>query len=340
MIKPFLRRIAENIPLSVYMSITKRVVLGLYYHVVSDEPLPHIQHLYSYKSPRMFENDLIYLAKHFNLITYEQLAGYHSGGQRLKPKSLILTFDDGLSECYSFARPLLLKHGVPCVFFIPTDFIGNHRMCFYNKVSLCIDRVNSLENNVLSDVIKSINDAFGREFYNVIELNHWIKSMATHEHSTIDTLCQLLEINIQQYLETQRPYMSSDEIKRIFQDGFTIGAHSVSHQEFSSLSDLKIEAEITASCKAIMALTGKDQVPFAFPYSADGVSRDFLQDLRQKYQYIGLLFDTNGILPDRNFIIHRMCGDWPPKTNQEKTNIPNLMVRAYLEDLVLRMRRF
>jgi peptidoglycan/xylan/chitin deacetylase (PgdA/CDA1 family) len=340
MIKPFLKKIAENIPLDVYMSITKRDVLGLYYHVVSDENLPHIQHLYSYKSPRMFENDLLYLAKNFNLITYEQLAAHCSGGKRLKPKSVILTFDDGLSECYSHARPLLLKHGIPCVFFIPTDFIGNHRLCFDHEASLCIDRVVSLKTNALSEVMKSINVAFGKDFYNEIELIHWIKSITSHEQSTIHHLCKLLEIDVQWYLDTIHPYMTSAEIKRLIDDGFIIGAHSVNHQEFNSLSDLEIEAEITVSCKAIMALTGKDQSPFAFPFSADGVSRDLLQQLREKNKYLGLFFEGNGILTDRNFIIHRMCGDRPTRTDHDRTNIPKFMARAYVEDLAVRTRRF
>jgi len=338
MIKPFLKKIADNIPIPVYMTITKRDVLGLYYHVVSDERLPHIQHIYPYKSTRMFENDLIYLAKNFNLISYEQLAEHCSGGQRLKPRSVILTFDDGLSQCYSIVRPLLLKHGIPCVFFIPTDFIDNHKMLSDHKASLCIDLVGTLENSAMSDMIKSVKNAFGKEFDNLIDLKLWIKSLATHERSTIDALCQLLNIDVQQYLETQRPCMSSDEIKCLVEDGFTIGAHSASHQKLSLLTELDIEEDITSSCKIIMSVTGKSQIPFAFPFSADGVSRRMLQEIREKHPYIGLLFDTNRILPNPSFIISRLCGDWPDNADKEKSNLPQRIVRAYQEYFALRIR--
>jgi peptidoglycan/xylan/chitin deacetylase (PgdA/CDA1 family) len=322
------------------MSITKRDVLGLYYHVISDELLPHIQNLYSYKTTRLFENDLLYLAKNFNIISYEQLLAYLTRGQKLNPKSLILTFDDGFSECYTIARPLLLKHGIPSVFFITTDFIGNQKMDTRNKISLCIDHLNSLENDALKNVLKSINEIFKKNFVNIGVLKQWLKSLTNLDHSAIDLLCQIFEININRYLATKNPYMSLNDIKNLDNDGFTIGAHSLNHQKFDSLTDMEIEEDITASCKTIISLTGKSQVPFAFPFSADGVSRDLLQDIRGRHDYVGLFFDTNGIKSDRNFIINRICGDSPKSASNEKTNLQEFITKAYIENLALRIPRF
>jgi peptidoglycan/xylan/chitin deacetylase (PgdA/CDA1 family) len=339
MLKPFLKKIAGNVPLSVYQLFTRRDVLGFYYHVVSDESLPHIRHLYPYKSTRMFENDLVYLAGNYNLVSYEQLEEHYSGGRRLKPRSVILTFDDGLFECYSVVRPLLLKHGIPCVFFIPTDYIGNGKMCPDHKASLCIDRVMSLEDRARSDVMASVGDAHGKKLANESDLKQWIWAVAAHEPSTIDWLCRLLDIDVQQYLETQHPYMTADEIECLAGDGFTIGAHSVSHREFDSLTDSEVEEEIIASCKAILSLSGKPHVPFAFPFSADGVSRDMLQELRKRHERVGLFFDTKGILPDRGFMINRMCGDWPANSAPARSNLPRLLVQAYMDDLVVKLHR-
>lgn len=320
------------------MAIVKRDVVGLYYHVVSDKYLPHIQHLYSYKSPGMFENDLKYLAKNFNLITYEELAAHYYGSQRLKPRSLILTFDDGFSECYSVVRPLLLKHGIPCVFFITTDYMDNQGMSLSNKASMCMDLANSLENGPLIKILKIVNDTFGKDFSNRIEFEQWVISIAIHEHTTIDHLCYLLGIDVQRFLETMRPYLSTEEIKRLVGDGFTIGAHSLGHQKLNALSAHEIEENITLSCKVIMTLTGKSQIPFAFPFTADGVSRELLFEIRDRFPYIGLFFNTNGIQLDRNFIISRICGDSPKNATQENSNLPQRITHAYVENLALRIQ--
>jgi len=339
MLKPLLKRIAGSLPLSAYRLLSGPGVLGLYYHVVSDEPLPHIRHLYACKGEKAFESDLLYLAANFDLLTYEQLVEHRLRGKRSEAGSAILTFDDGLSECYSVVRPLLLKHRIPCVFFIPTDYVDNRQMCSDHKASLCIDRVMALEDKTRLDVVASVNDAYGKDFDNEAELKQWTRSVAASEHSAIDWLCRLLDIDVQHYLDVQRPYMSTEEIARLAQDGFTIGAHSVSHRQFGSLTDSEIEQEIVDSCQAVTALSGLPYAPFAFPFSADGVSRRLLQDIRGKHGYVGLLFDTNGTLPDRSFMVNRTCGDWPDDLAHESSNLPRLLARAYLEGLTTRRHR-
>ncbi len=338
MLRSLLRKVAGSVPLSVHRLITRRDVLGFYYHVVSDEPLPHIR-LYSYKSARMFESDLIHLAQNFNPITYEQLVAHRSGGQRLKPRSVILTFDDGLSECYSVVRPLLLKHGIPCVFFIPIDYIDNRKMLPDNKASLCIDAVVALRSSARSYVMRTFSDALGKELSNDVDLMRSIRSAVAHDHSAIDRLCQVLGIDVQRYLEARRPCMSSEEIRCLAADGFTIGAHSVSHRRFDSLTDLEAAEEISASCRVIASLSGKSQVPFAFPFSADGVSGDMLRELRMRSRHVGLLFDTRGVLQELDFMIGRMCGDWPSASGQEESTLQQVVADAYEADLVRRVRR-
>ena len=335
MIKQTLRKVAEKIPLSFYMSIIKRDVLGLYYHVVTDEALPHIQHLYAYKTPKMFQNDLIFLAKNFNLITYDELEAHFTVGQKLKPRSLILTFDDGFSECYSIARPLLLKHGIPCVFFIPTDFMDNQGMSSDLKASLCMDRINKLTDSSLQNILKSINIAYDKHLSNGTDFKQWIKSIATIDRTTIDGMCNLLELDVQKYLETYHPYMTTYQIMHLNEDGFMIGAHSTKHQKLSLFNDEEIEESIAYSCNTINSLTGKPHIPFAFPYSADGISRELLRSICFRNPAIGYLFGGGGIGRNEGYVISRMCADHTTDSYGNSSNLPQRIRLAFLEELSL-----
>ena len=49
MIKQILRGAALHLPLWLYRTIIKRNAIGVYYHVISNEPLAYIQNLYAYK---------------------------------------------------------------------------------------------------------------------------------------------------------------------------------------------------------------------------------------------------------------------------------------------------
>jgi peptidoglycan/xylan/chitin deacetylase (PgdA/CDA1 family) len=123
-LKTPLKHIVANIPLSLYRFFIKMDLVTLCYHLVSDKSLPHITE-YRYKTKSGFEDDIRYLKKNFNLISYDEFCRYKAGGSEIKKNALLLTFDDGLSECFWEVRPILLKHNVPCIFFITTDFIGS-----------------------------------------------------------------------------------------------------------------------------------------------------------------------------------------------------------------------
>ncbi|RQV96591.1 hypothetical protein EH221_04705, partial [bacterium] len=127
-IRQSMRKLAEKVPPKFLMRLIGRDLVGVYYHVVSDDAIPHIMHLYDYKSPALFEQDLIYMKQHFNLIGYDALSERLSNRTGLDRKTAIITFDDGFSQCFSVVRPLLLKHQVPCTFFITTDYVDNRGM--------------------------------------------------------------------------------------------------------------------------------------------------------------------------------------------------------------------
>jgi peptidoglycan/xylan/chitin deacetylase (PgdA/CDA1 family) len=302
LIKKFARRMTKLLPLFAYRWMIKRSVIVLIYHVVSDKALNHLRHLYPYKSPKMFEADLLYLKKHYNIISYKQLLVHLSSQTEIPPNSILLTFDDGYSECFSTVRPLLLKHKIPCTFFITTDFVDNKNIFYRSKISLCIEKCKD-------------------------------KSLISLDKDKIDEVCTKLGVNIPQYLASRKPYLTSDEIKCLASDGFTIGAHTKTHPNLNLLDNRDIEEEIVDSCKIIMSLTGEKAVPFAFPFFSS-IDRQFLRNLISKYGFIELFFDSHRLRKEEDFIMNRVTVDSPSLSSGNKSNIPKLLKDAYRKELI------
>ena len=338
--KEIVKRIIKPIPLSVYRFLVKKELMGFVYHTVSAESLYHVKHILPYKSPEMFESDLRHLKKNCNLISSSQLVEYQSLKAEVVPNSIILTFDDGYSECFSVARPLLLKHEIPCVFFITTDFIDNKKMYYRNKISLCIEKISTSANPEISGFFSDINGAFGLSINTPESFLQWIKTLNHSSEDIIDETCFLLGINIKQYLITHKPYLSSEEIKLLSADGFTIGAHSKTHRKLYLLSsEEEIEEEIVSSCKEIMDLTGEDCVPFAFPVSREDIDHDFLKNLISKYPFIDLFYDSGGLKKEKDLIINRVPVDDPSSSTEGKSNIPEILRDAYQGYLMRKIRK-
>lgn len=73
-------------------------------HRVSPEPNPFWNPLH----PRLFEDLLVFLKRHFHVTTFARLAVETSD----RPEA-ILSFDDGYDDFVEYAMPLLAKHGLP-----------------------------------------------------------------------------------------------------------------------------------------------------------------------------------------------------------------------------------
>ncbi len=57
-----------------------------------------------------------------------------NGQQPLLPRSVLLTFDDGLESLYTVAFPLLRAHGMAAVAFIVPAFIGHPGFCTWDQL--------------------------------------------------------------------------------------------------------------------------------------------------------------------------------------------------------------
>jgi peptidoglycan/xylan/chitin deacetylase (PgdA/CDA1 family) len=321
------------LPMRLYGRLLPRRAVGLCYHVVSDRSLPHVRNLYRYKTPAQFEADLLYLKRHFTLVSYERL---RSGSA--PPNAAIVTFDDGLAECFTTARPLLLRHGVPCIFFVSPPHVDNRRMFSFDKASLTIDRLQGMEETEARRVLSDAGGWVGRTFSDLPDFARWltsrIRTLDRQGERVLDRIAARAGVDAEAYLAEHRPYLSREQARSLAEDGFTIGAHGLRHVALGAYSEDEIRHEILESCRQVAELTGAGEVPFAFPFDADGVDRRLLARLRSDYPEVGLLFDTRQLRIDREFMVNRMIVDVPALIGGVRSNLGGYLRNAYLEELL------
>jgi len=79
-------------------------------------------------SPVQFEEQLFYLQRAgYTSITLEDLLLHLTTGHPLPPKPIILTFDDGYADNYTYAFPLLRQYGFCGTFFVITGYLDEGR---------------------------------------------------------------------------------------------------------------------------------------------------------------------------------------------------------------------
>jgi peptidoglycan/xylan/chitin deacetylase (PgdA/CDA1 family) len=129
------------------------------------------------------------------------------------------------------------------------------------------------------------------------DIKSGILSIHYHHRHLLDEIAQVMDVNFDDYLLMNKPYLTSDQINSLIARGFTIGAHSIDHPFYPSLS-LKDQLHQTVeSVKEIREKFCLDYGAFAFPHSDSGVPEKFFIE-SYKSGLVDVSFGTGGMLDD------------------------------------------
>ena len=102
----------------------KKRIRILLYHRVCD--LPEEAGFAFYVTPAKFSQQMEFLSRNgFNVMTLNELTDYRDGYNNLPLKSIVITFDDGYSDNYVNAFPILQRYNLKATFFVVTDYINS-----------------------------------------------------------------------------------------------------------------------------------------------------------------------------------------------------------------------
>ena len=258
--------LSSLIGLNKLIALTKEPVINVFYHSVSDAYLPHISPLYKFKNTKEFEWDIDFLLKHFQPVDVNDILLYSRKEKHFEKPVFHLSFDDGLREIYDVVMPILLRKSVPATVFVNSDFVDNRDLFFRYKAALIADK-NKL---IKSDVLK----------------------IKYPERYFLDDLAQKMDIDFCDFLQKQQPYLTSEQLKILQKNGFTIGAHSESHPNYNLISEEEQIKQTLNSCAFVRENFAMERAFFAFPFSTEGVCENFFNRI---YNDVDLTFGISGI---------------------------------------------
>jgi len=254
---------------SLYQNITNKKLIFPFYHSVSDCPQFHINSLYKTLSVKEFENDLLYLLKHFEIIEPDKIFQLIRNKQQPAKPSFLLTFDDGLSEFYEIIAPILIQKGIPAINFLNTAFIDNKNLFYRYKASLLINHIKeNPQLNKLLSVFFADNGFANNNLYNII------LSINFNNRKLFDKAAKICNYSFEDFLQVKKPYLTSVQINELSKQGFLFGAHSINHPKYS---ELNLQEQIRQTKESVEFVKNKFEQPyklFAFPFTDFGVSSE------------------------------------------------------------------
>ena len=219
----------------------------------------------------MLERHLDWLGRHFHIVSLEDLETKLN--QNGRPLAAV-TFDDGYSETYHHAFPLLKRKGIPAGIFVITDFVGTSRLPVHEELHALLVRV-SRQGTALPDELRDILRKHDLEAF-VPERS--LKVARDPFTATRLLLKHLSQADVQRIIgslggsaEIGKPLRDAlrpltwEMLAEMRDAGMTIGSHSKTHAFLTNETIERVEEEVTDSRRELQQRLGVDAECFAYP---------------------------------------------------------------------------
>jgi peptidoglycan/xylan/chitin deacetylase (PgdA/CDA1 family) len=236
-----------------------------------------------------FEQQLKVLKKKYNIISVCELTEQLINN-KIIADSVCLTFDDAYTDNYLYAKPLLEKHDCPATFFVPTLYIGQNKLFWWDELkNILLDSIElpgsvhlfigqnpfefQLGDRILSDELREKHAAWV-----------WPKEPPTQRCALYLKLWELLQpltINeIESKIDELRAWskytlhankedfpMNNRQLEEIFSHPlFDLGIHTLTHPALSFHTKEMQQHEIVACKYDLEERSGSKVNLLAYPY--------------------------------------------------------------------------
>lgn len=95
------------------------------YHYVHPNPHPDDRLTVT---PAAFERQMRFLKTHrYNVVSLESLGDLIRDKKKIPPRTIAITLDDGIKDCFTYVFPVLKKYNLPATMFIIIDEVGRQQ---------------------------------------------------------------------------------------------------------------------------------------------------------------------------------------------------------------------
>lgn len=292
----------------------------------------------------LFRKQIDYFKANFHVVTMEQVIEAVESKKKLPEKSVLLTFDDGYIDNYTYVLPILEENGLQGSFFIPGKTFSTHQLLDVNKIHYILASADVRK--LTEDVFERMNHYRGREFAypSNNELFHTYAIADRFDGKEIVFVKRMLQTVLPETLRNRisselferyvgvseeqlahELYMTEDQIRMLKRHGMFIGIHGYDHYWLGKLSPDQMKTDISKALKVMDEFIERRHWVMNFPY---GNYREGVLDyIRSEGACIGLTTEVRiaDLDTDSALELPRLdCNDFPPKSENYKSLIERI----------------
>lgn len=206
----------------------------------------------------LFEAQLAYLSAHTRVLrVFDALA--QLGAPPLDSKPLVcLTFDDGYSDNFEIAAPLLESHGLRGTFFITAGAVQAQKALWYDQAADFWERLGA---QALRELLDRAGEAQGAQLRDRSSWIEWLKTLPNDQRTAI---ISTLEASVTDS-GPSCSLMTLAQVRQLADRGHEIGSHTLWHPVLTTMTEQQRREEIHGAKRLLEEWTQRDVPGFCYP---------------------------------------------------------------------------
>lgn len=241
-------------------------------------------------SSKHFEQQVIYIKRHYNPFSLIGLIEYQRERGRFPPHAVVITVDDGYRDFYQHAFPILRKHGVPATLFATTGFIEREHWLWPDKITWLLNEVSEIPETIQVGRIELSAGPVCPENRAVYwrRLNDYALSLPDQEkHRFIGELALRLNTDFPSSIPTAYEPLDWDELREMQAAGIEVGGHTVTHPSLGRVDEKQAREEVFGCMASLTENLGERPRTFCYPNGQPSDFKPFLPGIVERAGFQG-----------------------------------------------------
>ena len=289
----------------------------------------------------LFREQIHFLKTNFHIVSMEEVIDALDGHSDLPENAILLTFDDGYIDNYTYAFPILEEAKVQGSFFIPGKTFATHQLLDVNKIHYIL---------ASADIQKLLADVLERmDYYRGQEFDYPANADLLRDYAAANRFDGKETVFVKRMLQTVLPeplrnrissdlfekyvgvpeetlayelYMTQEQIRTLRRHGMFIGIHGYDHYWLGNLTPEEMRRDIAKALEVMDPFIDRRRWVMNYPYG--NFNSGVIEYISSQGCAMGLTTQVRAasLSSDNRYELPRLdCNDFPPKSDCYKKEI-------------------
>ena len=213
-----------------------------------------------------------HMARHYQVLSLTDMAGYLRAGKRLPRHSVAVTVDDGNRDFLLNGYPIFRAYRIPVTVFLVSGFLDRKLWLWWDQIDylLANARQKIVELGVFptlpltSFCLETLPDRQDA----VSKISWAVKELTVEERvKVLERLSQLVGVDVPDAPPPEWSPLDWSEVRELSKNHMDFGAHTVTHPRLSHIQDPEeLRREIGDCKRKIEDVIGRPVLHFCYPY--------------------------------------------------------------------------